>query len=81
MGVEFCPDFGQSFFEKLGELLIDTAVAVLGNMDSLAQRDLAVAGWIFYVTTHAVGSGVGDVEAGLGELAEMEDKRTRQMSE
>lgn len=50
--IEFGPDFGEAFFEKLGKALVDTTFAVLSDVDSLAKGEVAMASYIFCVATH-----------------------------
>jgi hypothetical protein len=52
LGVEFCPDLRKAFFEELSKALVDTAFAVLSNVDGLAEREIAMASYIFCVATH-----------------------------
>lgn len=60
MGVEFGPDFGKALFEELGQALVDAALAILGNVDGLAEGEEAVARNVFRVAAHGgVGMGWG----------------------
>lgn len=54
LSVKFCPDFCQTFLEKVCEALVNATVTVLSDVNSLSKRDLTVAGYVFKVTTHVV---------------------------
>jgi hypothetical protein len=54
LSVEFCPDFCQTSLEKVCEALVNATVTILSDVNSLSKRDLAVAGYVFQVTTHVV---------------------------
>lgn len=43
----------------MSQALVDTAFTVLSNVDGLAEGEVAMAGYMFSVTTHVCGGIVG----------------------
>jgi hypothetical protein len=52
LSVEFCPDFREFSFQELSEKLIYASFAILSDVNSLSKGEVAVASYIFCVTTH-----------------------------